>query len=203
MSLMLPKMAVYGLAALSAVALAGVPLLAQQQQDSSQQSTGDAVADAARKAREQKKKDTAKPKRVYTDEDVNHITWEAPVATGTTEPGAERSAKTNGAQPAQESGKPEDSAEVLWRKRFKEAYANLARAEKELDVLQREDNKAQVQYYPDPQKALTEQYSRKEINEKDTKIAAKKLEVAHLKQQISDMQDELRKSGGDPGWGAQ
>ena len=203
MGLIWRKMAGYGLAALSAVALAGVPLLARQQQDSSQQSTGDAVADAARKAREQKKKETAKPKRVYTDEDVNHITWEAPAATGTTEPGAERSAKTNSAQPAQAAGKPEDSAEVLWRKRFKEAYANLARAEKELDVLQREDNKAQVQYYPDPQKALTEQYSRKEINEKDTKIAAKKLEVAHLKQQISDMQDELRKSGGDPGWGAQ
>lgn len=197
------KIVVYALVALSAAALTGIPLLAQQQQDSSQQPSGDAVADAARKAREQKKKETAKPKRVYTDEDVNHITWEAPAATGTTEAGAERSAKTNGAQPAQESGKPEDSAEVLWRKRFKEAYANLTRAEKELDVLQREDNKAQVQYYPDPQKALTEQYSRKEINEKDTKIAAKKKEVERLKQQISDMQDELRKSGGDPGWGAQ
>jgi hypothetical protein len=201
MGLMWRKMAVYGLAALSAVALGGVPLFARQ--DASQQPTGDAVADAARKAREQKKKETAKPKRVYTDEDVNHITWEAPASTATTEPGAERSAKTNSTQTTQEVGKPEESPEVVWRKRFKDAYANLARAEKELDVLQREDNKAQLQYYPDPQKALKEQYSRKEINEKDTKIAAKKLEVERLKQQISDMQDELRKAGGDPGWGAQ
>jgi hypothetical protein len=60
-----------------------------------------------------------------------------------------------------------------------------------------------MQYYSDPQKALAEQYSRKDINDKDAKIAAKKKEVDQLTQQISDMQDELRKSGGDPGWGAQ
>ena len=57
------KLAIYALALLPAAALAGLPLVAQQQ-DSSQQSTGDAVADAARKAREQKKKEAAKPKRV-------------------------------------------------------------------------------------------------------------------------------------------
>src|ERR1700719_4357845 len=189
--------------ALATLALSALPSMAQQQQDSSQQSTGDPVADAARKAREQKKKETVKPKRVYTDEDVNHLTWEAPAATGTAQAGTEGDAKANGAQAGPEAGKPEENAETKWRKRFKEAYANLARAEKELDVLQREDNKAQLQYYPDPQKALKEQYSRKEINEKDTKIAAKKKEIEQLKQQISDMQDELRKSGGDSGWGAQ
>src|SRR2546429_8148920 len=42
---------------------------AARQQDSSQQRTGDPVADAARKARE-KKKDAPKPKKIYTDDDV-------------------------------------------------------------------------------------------------------------------------------------
>jgi len=67
-------------------------------------------------------------------------------------------------------------------------------------VLQREQDKAQVQYYADPQKALSEQYSRKDINDKDAKIAAKKQEIAQLKQGLDDLEDELRKSGGDPGW---
>ena len=67
-------------------------------------------------------------------------------------------------------------------------------------MLQREENKAQVQYYPDPQKALSEGYTRKDINDKDTKIAAKKDEIAKQKQSISDLEDELRQSGGDPGW---
>jgi len=68
--------------------------------------------------------------------------------------------------------------------------------------LQREVNKASTQYYSDPQKAMAEQYSRKDINEKDAKIAAKKKEVDQLKERISDMQDQLRKDGGDPGWAA-
>ena len=61
----------------------------------------------------------------------------------------------------------------------------MNRTEKELDILQREDNKAQVQYYSDPQKALAEQYTRKDINDHDAKIAAKKKEINQLKQRIS------------------
>jgi predicted RNase H-like nuclease (RuvC/YqgF family) len=194
-------------------AVTALPSLAQQQQQDSQQSTSDPVADAARKAREQKKKDTAKPKRVYTDDDVNHlVSGSAPAsgdsdASSTTEEGAAKNpdAQGKGAQDKDAVGKtaePKESPETKWRKQFKEAYANLDRAQRELDVLQREDNKAQVQYYSDPQKALAEQYTRKDINDKDTKIAAKKKEIDQLKQQISDMEEALRKSGGDPGWAA-
>jgi hypothetical protein len=194
--------------ALMALALTALPSPAQPQQpDSSQQSTGDPVADAARRAREQKKKDTVKPKRVYTDEDVNHlISGDAP-ATGeagaaATEEGAANKPGAEGKDAAGKPAKPEESPETKWRKQFKGAYANLDRAQKELDVLQREDNKAQVQYYSDPQKALAEQYTRKDINDKDSKIAAKKKEIDQIKQQISDMEEALRKSGGDPGWAA-
>jgi len=177
-------------------------------QDPSQQSTGDPVADAARKAREQKKKDSVKPKRVYTDDDVNHSTSTgAPAPTDanaptTSEGGTSKASDAQGKDAAGKTSEPEESPEVKWRKQFKEAYANLDRAEKELDILQRETNKAQVQYYSDPQKALAEQYTRKDINEKDTKIAAKKKEIDQLKQHISDMEEALRKSGGDPGWAA-
>src|SRR5438093_13771213 len=51
-----------------AMCLVGLSAAAQPQ-DSSQQQTGDAVADAARKARESKK-DAPKPKRVITDDDL-------------------------------------------------------------------------------------------------------------------------------------
>src|SRR6266852_9323793 len=52
----------------AALCMAGLSTAARQQ-GSSQQQTGDPVADAARKARE-KKKDAPKPKKVYTDDDV-------------------------------------------------------------------------------------------------------------------------------------
>jgi chromosome segregation ATPase len=192
---------------LAACALGAFPSRANAQ-DASQQSTGDPVADAARKAREQKKKDTVKPKRVYTDDDVNHSTSTgAPASTdanasGTSEGGTPKTSDAQGKDAAGKAAEPEESAETKWRKQFKEAYATLDRAEKELDILQRENNKAQVQYYSDPQKALAEQYTRKDINDRDAKIAAKKKEIDQLKQRISDMEEALRKSGGDPGWAA-
>ena len=193
--------------ALAAFALTALPPQAKPQ-DASQQSTGDPVADAARKAREQKKKDTAKPKRVYTDDDVNHSTSTGvPTSTdanapATSEGGTPKTSDGKEKAGAGKTAEPEESPETKWRKQFKEVYANLDRAQKELDILQREDNKAQVQYYSDPQKALAEQYTRKDINDHDAKIAAKKKEIDQLKQRISDMEEALRKSGGDPGWAA-
>jgi L-lactate utilization protein LutB len=66
--------------------------------------------------------------------------------------------------------------------------------------LQRELEKAQTQYYSDPQKAMDEQNNRAEINGKTAKIDAKKKELEQLRQQLDDMESDLRKSGGNPGW---
>jgi DNA repair exonuclease SbcCD ATPase subunit len=171
-----------------------LPALAQQQQSqaSPPQQSSDPVADAARKAREQQKA-APKPKKVYTDDDVKPAT-PASDAAAPGSGGAQASADN-----AAGAGKADDG-EKAWRKRFQDQRDKIAAAEKELDLLQREADKAQVQYYNDPTKAMNEQYSRKDINDKNAKIDEKKLEIANLKQQLSDLEDELRKSGGDPGW---
>lgn len=90
--------------------------------------------------------------------------------------------------------------EAYWHKKFAKARANLARSEKELEVLQRDLNKNEVQYYPDPQKALMQQYTRQDINSDRAKLEAKRQEVEANKKAISDLEDDLRKAGGDPGW---
>jgi DNA repair exonuclease SbcCD ATPase subunit len=179
----------------TAVFLAGTTGSAQQQ--TSSQQTGDPVADAARKAREAKK-DAPKPKKVYTDDDVKTTAPDA--ATGT--PGNPAGANPATTQQAGgDAGKNEDpNGETAWRKRFKEAHDKVAKAETELDVLQRELNRSQTQYYSDPQKAMNEQNNRAEINDKTAKIDAKKKEIDQLKKSIDDLEDQLRKSGGDPGW---
>lgn len=162
-----------------------------------QDQSSDDVAAAARKARE-KQKDTLKPKKVITNDDMPS----APAMQST--PVATESKGGQGDSPQVSkagSAKDEDTkGEAYWRKRFAKLHDKLSTAERELDVLQRELNKDQVQYYADPQKALTQQYSRTDINEKTSKIDDKKKEIEGIKQQISDLEDELRKSGGDPGW---
>jgi len=186
-----------GLSFASSVAIA-------QQQDQSQANTGDPVADAARKAREQKKT-TPKPKRVFTDDDV------------VTKPAADVPAPSETPQSSDKSDssltqgkaaiakndiekKEDPNSEAAWRKRFAAQRRKISDAEEELSVLQREAEKADLQYYNDPQKALQEQYTRAEINAKNEKIAEKKKQIADLKQQLSEMEDQLRSSGGDAGW---
>jgi len=177
-----------------ALCLAGLSAAAQQQ-GSSQQQTGDPVADAARKAREMKK-DAPKPKRVYTDDDLKKSA-PGPAPAASSGPGG--TAAT--VQAAGDATKPEDpNGEVAWRKRFKDHHDKIAKTEKELDILGRELEKAQLEYYPDPQKAMTQQNSRADINATTAKIDAKKKELDQLKQGLDDLEEQLRKSGGDPGW---
>ena len=76
----------------------------------------------------------------------------------------------------------------------------MARAEKELDILQRERDQSQIQYYSDPTKAMNEQLKRTEVNDKQAKINEKKKEIAALKQKLDDMEVELKRAGGDIGW---
>jgi hypothetical protein len=180
---------------IAVLCLAGLPVHAQQQ-GSSQQSGSDPVADAARKAREDKK-NAAKPKKVYTDDDVKPAATAAAPHTGA-------AAETTGAAGQQKAGDAsvdqDPNGEAAWRKKFKDQHDKITKAEVELDVLQRELQKAQTEYYPDPQKAMTEQNTRKEVNDKMAKIDAKKQEIAQLQQGLTDLEDQLRKSGGDPGW---
>lgn len=180
--------------ALGLSSLSFLPIPARAQ-DSSQQ-PGDPVADAARRSREAKQNAT-KPKKVYTDDDISRRKPAPSPTDAAANPNAATTAvPANAAAPVDEDAKNE----AAWRKSFKDQREKITRAEKELDILQRETQKAQIQYYPDPQKAMNEQYTRKDINEKDAKIEAKRQEIAQLKQGLSDLEDALRKAGGNPGW---
>jgi hypothetical protein len=185
---------------LPALCLAALPALAQQQ-DNSQQQTGDPVADAARKAREQKKAEP-KPKKVYTDEDISRKHDDTPPLASSSDQSSGPAGAPDAAGTAAGDDKKDDKKndEATWRKRFKELHNKIADAEKELDILQRESDKTQTQYYSDPQKAMFEQNNRKLVNENLAKIDAKKKEVEQMKQNLSDLEEELRKAGGDPGW---
>ncbi len=163
------------------------------------------VAEAARKTREQKK-DQPKSAKVFTNDNL------AAVAGGVSVVGsAAPAAPAEAASPGGAEGKPavagekgakgaEEKGEAYWRKRFAEARGKLRLAEKELDILQRELNLTNQQYYSDPNKALREQYDRKDINNLSKAVANKKQDVAQLKQAISELEDELRRAGGEPAW---
>jgi hypothetical protein len=106
------------------------------------------------------------------------------------------SAPGNGGKPG---GAPGGKSETYWRQRFSEVRTKLRQAQEAVEIMHRELGELNVQYYPNPQEPLAQSITRSNINSKMAAIAAKKKEVAALQQQLSDKEDELRKSGGDPG----
>src|SRR6266852_9970386 len=141
-----------GFVIVPALCLVGLSATAQQ--------TGDPVADAARKAREAKK-DTTKPKKVYTDDDVKRSAPEpvpaaAPggasgTAAATAVQAAGGAAKTGDAAKAVEAAKTGDATktedpngQAAWRRRFQAQRDKITKAEKELEILGRELDRKSV-----------------------------------------------------------
>ncbi len=157
------------------------------------------LAEAARKAR-QKKQGQDKPK-VYTNDNLP-TSGRAVNVVGTVPP--PRDDETQAGQPGQTGAEGQKQAqergELYWRERFAAARKQLADAEKELDILQRELNLKRMQFYNDPQKTLEQELKRTEINDHTKKIEEKQAQVAALKQAFADLEDELRQAGGNPGW---
>jgi len=160
----------------------------------------DDVAAAARKSREQQKT-TPKPKKVVTNDDIPSAPAPPPASdSNAAKPQGQEGVNAPAAVADDKAAENDPKNEAYWHKRFQELHNKLDAAQKELDILQRELNTNQVQYYSDPQKALIQQHDRSDINEKTAKIDAKKKEIDSVNRQIADLEDELRKSGGDPGW---
>jgi len=155
------------------------------------------VADAARKARAQKK-DSVKPAKVFTDDNLGEIKGQISVV------GSQPAAQTDNAGGKKEDAKAENASggkdQTYWQGRFADARKVLADDTREVDILQREFNLKQQQFYTDPTAALKEQYSREDLDKTQSQIDAKKRDVEKDKQAISDLEDELRRSGGEPGW---
>jgi chromosome segregation ATPase len=174
---------------LGGILLASPAYLAAQQ-DQGQES----VADAARKAQAEKK-DAPKPKMVIDNDSLDKLSGTVNVV-GSEPPKPEDQDKKQDDKTAKAPVKDE----AYWRGKFADANKKLADDAHELDILQREYNLKQQQYYTDPTAELKQEYSRQDLNDTKTKIDEKTALVAQDKADISDLQDQLRQAGGEPGW---
>jgi len=176
------------------------------------------VADAARRARADKKTEPQSAKHVWDDDnipknprDVTATSAEGGAAACEGENCDKAAQDAQGAKGTAGAPGPEDDAkksadlEAKWRDRFAVAHKKLDDDEKEADLMQREYNLKRQQYYSDPNTAMREQYQYPsgrggDLNDLAKKIDEKKADVEKDKQAISDLEDELRKAGLPPGW---
>jgi len=179
----------------AALILASAPLFAQKQEHPP-------VAEAARQAREAQKRAPGRAK-LYTNENIPRgsggisVVPAATVDTASIKPPAkEGKSSTQTKKPAAD----EDQGPAYWKKRFAAARAKLAKAESELAALERGMGELRLQYYRDPNEAIKQQYSQSDIHEQAAKITAKQAEIDKLRRELTQLEDELRRAGGDPGW---
>jgi len=181
--------------ALGCVILASPAYLAAQGQES--------VADAARKA-QAGKKTAPKAKMVIDNDNLGTLTGTVNVVGQEPAPPgdqAKKPAADDKTPPAvAPAEKPPVKDEAYWRQKFADANKKLTDDAHELDILQRERNLKQEQYYTDPMASLKQEYSRSDLNDSKAKIDEKTTVVEQDKTNIANLEDELRQAGGDPGW---
>jgi hypothetical protein len=160
----------------------------------------DSLADAARKAREKQKAAPKSPK-VFTNDNLPTEGGISSVGQAATDKSSDDSAGTSGTA----TGSASPSGEKAWRYRFAALRHKLDQDQSELDVDQRELGELATQFYGgDPNAAFQDQQGQQvggaAQSKKMSDIDAKKKQVQSDQQAIDDAEDELRKSGGDPGW---
>ncbi len=181
---------------------------------------GQSIADLARRERARTARE-GKSAKVFTNDDVNSLPPSTPappptpakVAPGKPAgaPAKETKEAKEGApakpaagkeeeKPAEDDAKKKADLEKDYRARFAKLRENLAYEQKRLDVLQRELNLMQTQFYSDPNVALREQTFRTQINQRTQEIEQQKAAIVKAEQAISDLEEELRKKGLPAGW---
>jgi len=158
------------------------------------------LGDAARRVREQNRNRPAG--KVFTNEDMADLKGVVSVVGSepAPAPAAAETAPAAGAEAAPAAAQPEVKDEAYWRAQFAAARKKLADDSKELDILQREYNLKEQQFYSNPNVALREQNSRADLNKTRDDIEAKKVDVEADQQAITALEDQLRQAGGNPGW---
>ena len=152
----------------------------------------DSLAAAARRAREDKKEQPNA--KVFTNDNLPTTGGISSVG-GTTATG---NGGGGGKKPTGDASSSND--EKAWRAKFAQLRHKLEQDQADLDVMQRELAVLNVQYYNNPVKAMQQDLTREDINKKTTDIDAKKQQIVADQQAISDLEDDLRKAGGDSGW---
>jgi len=168
----------------------------------------ESLADLARQTKAQRAKSHEKSK-VYTNEDIEAL---PPLPMSTTEvpPGEPTAQPTTGnkvgndalkARPA-EAGN-EKKGEEYFRARMGKLEERLELDQREVTILLQTLGQSQMMYYSDPVQGMLQSSgptAMSDVHSRQDQIAKKQADVAADQAAIDNLQDELRREGGDAGW---
>jgi hypothetical protein len=186
------SLAVFFAALILAPSLSSAPLQTESQSQPAAASEKPPAAqpslgEIARQLRQKRAKETTKPAKVYTNDNL-------PVggALSVVGPPAESAKEGQGA-----SG-PEKHGPEYYRAELADLQQKASIHQRELEVLQQKLGENQVQFYSNPNQILQQEYSRSDINKLTTAIDEKKQQVEDDQKAIADLQQQMASAGVSP-----
>ena len=187
-------------ASVMCLGVSGASLLWAQSQEGAGQAAV-SLGDLARQLKSRRASER-KPTKVYTNDNLptgpatSGVSVAAQMSLATEEPRAEEAESAEGST-GESSGAHN---EKYYRKTMSELRSRLEIHKRELAVLEQRLAQSTMQFYPDPNKTLQQEYSRSDITKLQQDLEKKKQEIAADEQAIGDLQEQLRREGAPPGW---
>jgi flagellar biosynthesis chaperone FliJ len=159
------------------------------------------LGEIARQLKVEREKEKHKPVTVYTNDNLPSQA-SLGIATLKLEEGAKEkeqaTAKGLAAVPA-----AEEHGEKYFRSQADNIRSRMELHQRQLAVLKQQLGLARMQYYPDPQKTLEQESTpafQADVDKLRAKIANAEKAVADDQKAMDDLQQELRRASGNPGW---
>ncbi|HEX5410723.1 MAG TPA: hypothetical protein VFZ27_02570 [Terriglobia bacterium] len=165
---------------------------------SQQTATVPSLGEIARQLRAERATETHKPVATYTNE--NLPSGESPGLVSV-EPG--NRTKKNEQSAGKNVPGAENHGEKYFRSKRDKIRSQIEFEEHQLAALKQQLGVAQTQYYPDPQKTLEQESTpafRTDVEKLRAKVASMEKALANDQKAMDDLQQEVRRAGGDPGW---
>lgn len=159
------------------------------------------LGEVARQLKAERERERQKPVAVYTND---NLPSKGSMGTGTRKAtGGERKKEATAGKGTQAGSQSEKHDEKYFRSKAEKIRSRMDFHRRQLAVLQQQLGLAKVQYYPNPQKSLEQESTPAFQSDPDklrSQIAVAQKAIADDQKAMDDLQEELRREGGGPGW---
>lgn len=159
------------------------------------------LGEIARQLKAEREKEKQKPVAVFTNDNLPHQ-GSLGMVSATLEKGAQEGEQTKKSTSARATAS-EEHGEKYFRSKAENIRSQMELHQRQLAVLKQQLGLAKMQYYPNPQKTLEQESTpafETDVGKLRAKIAKAEEAVANDQRAIDNLQQELRRDNGDPGW---
>ncbi|HEV2417204.1 MAG TPA: hypothetical protein VGX94_05335 [Terriglobia bacterium] len=190
-----PTARIVSLSLLACCVAFAAPQTTQRDEAQSSAVTTPSLGELAREAKASRAKQSLKDVPLYTNDnlptnDSGISVIGPPASAGTTRYGA-LSAKASLAN---------EQRMAYLRGKLSQLQQHLQLHQREVAVLQQQLNQSRMEWSPNPNEMLRQEYSHQNVNNLASKIDQKKQQIASVQQQIQTLQDELARDQTRFGW---